>query len=83
MGAKPSILTELFFGSNAGDAQAATAYKSHLTGDIVNMIEIAESGAQTKKAASNKAAIPDVYRSSVKVVAGACCIQDPTIIVHV
>ena len=30
MGAKPSILTEPFFGSNAGDAQAATDYKSHL-----------------------------------------------------
>lgn len=47
------------------------SFEIDLTGDIVNMIEFAESGAQTKKAASNKAAIPDVYRSSVKVVAGA------------
>ena len=46
-------------------------FEIDLTGDIVNMIEIAESGAQTKKAASSEAAIPEVYRSSVKVVAGA------------
>ena len=37
---------------------------------IVNMIEFAKSGTQTEKAASKEAAIPDVYRSSVKVVAG-------------
>ena len=46
------------------------SFEIDLTGDIVNMIEFAESGPQTKKAASNKAAIPGVYRSSVKVVAG-------------
>ena len=49
---------------------AQGSFEIDLTGDIVNMIEIAESSAQTKKAAPNKAAIPDVYRSSVKVVAG-------------
>ena len=59
------------------------SFEIDLTGDSVNMIEFAESGAQTKKAASSEAAIPDVYRSSVKVVAGAGCIQDPTIIAHV
>ena len=34
------------------------------------MIEFAESGPLIKKAARNEAAVPDVYRSSVKVVAG-------------
>ena len=47
------------------------SFEIDLTGDIVNMIEFAESGTQTEKAASKEAAIPDVYRSSVKVVAGA------------
>ena len=46
------------------------SFEIDLTGDIVNMIEFAESGTQTEKAASKEAAIPDVYRSSVKVVAG-------------
>ena len=46
------------------------SFEIDLTGDIVNMIEFAESGTQTEKTASKEAAIPDVYRSSVKVVAG-------------
>ena len=37
-----------------------------LTGDIVNMIEFAESGPQTKKTASSEATVPDVYRTSMK-----------------
>ncbi len=49
------------------------SFEIDLTGDIVNMIEFAESGPQTKKAASSEAAVPDAYRSSVKVVAGARC----------
>lgn len=47
------------------------AFEIDLVGDIVNMIELAETSPQTKKAASNEAAVPDVYQSSVKVVAGA------------
>jgi hypothetical protein len=47
------------------------AFEIDLVGDIVNMIELAEASPQTKKAASNEAAVPDVYQSSVKVVAGA------------
>ena len=47
-----------------------SSFEIDLTGDIVNMIEFAESGLQTKKAASSEAAVPDAYRSSVKVVAG-------------
>ncbi len=35
------------------------------------MIEFAESGLQTKKAAPKEATVPDAYSSSVKVVAGA------------
>ena len=42
------------------------AFEIDLTGDIVNMIEIAESGLQTKKAASSEATVPDVYRTSLK-----------------
>ena len=46
------------------------AFEIDLTGDIVNMIEFADSGPLIKKAASSEAAVPDAYRSSVKVVAG-------------
>jgi site-specific DNA recombinase len=46
------------------------SFEIDLVGDIVNMIELAETGPQTKIAASNEAAVPDDYRSSVKVVAG-------------
>jgi len=35
------------------------------------MIKVAERGPQTKKAASNEAAVPDAYRTSVK----RCCGQ--------
>tara|TARA_B100001123_G_C14501601_1_gene706540 strand:- start:208 stop:402 length:195 start_codon:yes stop_codon:yes gene_type:complete len=48
------------------------SFEIDLTADIVNMIEFAESGSQTKKAASSEATVPDACRSSVKVVAGAC-----------
>ena len=48
-----------------------SSFEIDLTGDIVNMIEFAESGLQTKKAAPKEATVPDAYRSSVKVVAGA------------
>jgi len=41
------------------------------------MIEFAESGPLIKKAARNEAAVPDEYRSSVKVVAGGGDIQPP------
>jgi len=34
------------------------------------MIKLADTGPQTKIAASNEAAVPDDYRSSVKVIAG-------------
>ena len=47
-----------------------SSFEIDLTGDIVNMIEFAESGLQTKKAAPKEATVPDAYRSSVKVVAG-------------
>jgi site-specific DNA recombinase len=42
-----------------------------LIGEIVNMIELAQTVAHKGTAASKEAAVPDVYRSSVKVVAGA------------
>ncbi len=42
-----------------------------LIGEIVNMVDLAQSGARNGKAASNETAIPSSYRSSVKVVAGA------------
>ncbi|MPY75466.1 MAG: hypothetical protein GEU87_14525 [Alphaproteobacteria bacterium] len=42
-----------------------------LVGEIANMVTLAL-GPQTKKAASGEAAVPDAYRRSVKVVAGAC-----------
>ena len=40
-------------------------------GAHVTMIELAQEGAPKRKAASKEAAVPDAYRSSVKVVAGA------------
>jgi len=43
-----------------------------LIGEIVNMIDLAQTAAHKGTAASQEAAVPDVYRSSVKVVAGAC-----------
>ena len=46
-------------------------FEMDLVGDIVNMMELVETAPQTKTAASYEAAVPDVYRSSVKVVAGA------------
>ena len=42
-----------------------------LIGEIVNMIDLAQTAAHKGTAASQEAAVPDVYRSSVKVVAGA------------
>jgi len=45
-------------------------FEMDLVGDIVNMMELVETAPQTKTAASYEAAVPDVYRSSVKVVAG-------------
>jgi hypothetical protein len=45
-------------------------FEIDLAGDIVNMIDLAQSAAKPNKAASNKAAVPDAYKSSVKVVAG-------------
>jgi len=42
-----------------------------LLGEIVNMIELAQIVAHKGTAAPKEAAVPDVYRSSVKVVAGA------------
>jgi site-specific DNA recombinase len=47
------------------------AFEIDLVGDIVNMIDLAQSPEQPKTAASAEAAVPDAYRSSVKVVAGA------------
>ena len=46
-------------------------FEINLVGDIVNMIDLAQSPEQTKTAASVETAVPDAYRSSVKVVAGA------------
>jgi hypothetical protein len=46
-------------------------FEIEFIGDIVNMIELAETNPQTRSTASNEAAVPDVYQSSVKVVAGA------------
>ena len=42
-----------------------------LIGEIVNMIDLAQTAGHKGTAASQEAAVPDVYRSSVKVVAGA------------
>ena len=42
-----------------------------LVGEIVNMIELDQTTAHKRTAASKEAAVHDVYRSSVKVVAGA------------
>jgi site-specific DNA recombinase len=47
------------------------AFEIDLVGDIVNMIDLAQRPKQPKTAASAEAAVPDAYRSSVKVVAGA------------
>jgi len=47
-------------------------FEIDLVGDIVNMIELAETPQKNGKLTSKEAAIHDVYRSSVKVVAGAC-----------
>ena len=41
------------------------AFEMDLTGDIVNMIEFADSGPLIKKAASSEATVPDVYRTSL------------------
>ncbi len=46
-------------------------FEIDLVGDIVNMIELAETPQKNGKLTSKEAAIHDVYRSSVKVVAGA------------
>ena len=46
-------------------------FEIDLVGEIVNMVDLAQTAVQTKTAASNEATVPDVYRSSVKVVAGA------------
>jgi site-specific DNA recombinase len=46
------------------------AFEIDLVGDIVNMIDLAQRPKQPKTAASAEAAVPDAYRSSVKVVAG-------------
>jgi site-specific DNA recombinase len=48
-------------------------FEIHLVGDIVNMIELAETSPQTKTTASHEATVADVYQSSVKVVAGDRC----------
>ena len=42
-----------------------------LTGEIVNMIDLTNVGIGKGKTASEGAAVPDAYRCSVKVVAGA------------
>ncbi len=47
------------------------AFEMELTGEIVNMIDLANVGIGKGKTASEGAAVPDAYRSSVKVVAGA------------
>ncbi len=41
-----------------------------LTGEIANMVELAQNAGQSKTAAPRGAAVPEPYRSSVKVVAG-------------
>jgi hypothetical protein len=48
-----------------------------LVGEIANMVTLALS-ADSKKAAFGKAAVPDAYRCSVKVVAGAGFVQERT-----
>ena len=47
------------------------AFEMELTGEIVNMIDLTNVGIGKGKTASEGAAVPDAYRSSVKVVAGA------------
>jgi hypothetical protein len=48
-----------------------------LVGEIANMVTLALNP-QTNKAAFGKAAVPDAYRCSVKVVAGAGFVQERT-----
>ncbi len=47
------------------------AFEMELTGDIVNMIDLTNVGTGKGKTASEGAVVPDAYRCSVKVVAGA------------
>ena len=58
-------------------------FEIELEGQIVNMVQAAQSYAHKGKAASNEAASFKNYTSSVKVVAGACNKQDPTLIKHI
>ncbi len=46
-------------------------FEMELTGEIVNMIDLANSRLRNTKSAPEGTAVPDPYRSSVKVVAGA------------
>ena len=55
-------------------------FEMELTGEIVNMIDLANSSVRNAKTAPKGAAVPDPYRSSVKVVAGAGFVQDPTML---
>ena len=56
------------------------AFEMELTGEIVNMIDLTNVGIGKGKTASEGAAVPDAYRCSVKVVAGAGFVQDPTML---
>ena len=46
-------------------------FEIELIGEIVNMVSLANTSDRHEKAAPNGAAVPEVYRSSVKVVSGA------------
>ena len=47
------------------------AFEMELTGEIANMIDLASSDIRNATTAPEGAAVPDAYRSSVKMVAGA------------
>ena len=48
-------------------------FEIELVGETANMVDLANASDSNRKAAPEEAAVPEPYRSSVKVVAGARC----------
>ena len=60
-------------------APTQEGYEIEFVGEIANMVALAATGGPgNKTAAPGGAAVPDRFRSSVKVVAGAGFVQGPT-----